>query len=127
MTLSAKARELLDGANYLSVATLNPDGSPQTTLVWGRLDGEDLIFSTIKGRQKFRNLSRDPRVSVLVFDPANPFSTVEVRGEASLTEDPEGTLIEELSQRYTGKAWVEANPEAERVIVRIQVRKVLEH
>ncbi|GAA2828284.1 PPOX class F420-dependent oxidoreductase [Crossiella cryophila] len=127
MTLSPKARALLDGANYLTVATVNPDGAPQSTVVWGRLDGEDLVFSTLKGRRKHLNLVRDPRVSVLVFDPANPFSTAELRGEVTIEDDPAGALIEELSQRYTGQGWTEKTPGAERVIVRVRAKKVVEH
>ncbi|MBP2477981.1 PPOX class probable F420-dependent enzyme [Crossiella equi] len=127
MTLSDKARTLLDGNNFLTISTVNPDGGPQATVVWGRLDGDDLVFSTVKGRRKHLNLVRDPRVSVLVFNPENQYQTVELRGEASIEEDPDGSLIQELSQRYTGQPWTEKSDSVERVIVRVRARKIIEH
>ena len=75
MPLPPAARALLDGLNFATVATVQPDGSPQTSVVWIRADGDDLLFSTIKGRRKHANLTRDPRVSVLVLDAATPTPT----------------------------------------------------
>jgi PPOX class probable F420-dependent enzyme len=126
MPLSENSKRLLDAANILTVATVNADGSPQTTLVWCRRDGDDIVFSTIKGRQKHRNFERDPRVSVSVFDPASPFDRLEVRGRVTITDDPDGTLIEELSRKYTGESWTEPDPSSERVIVRVPPQRVVE-
>ncbi|GAB2554361.1 PPOX class F420-dependent oxidoreductase [Nocardia heshunensis] len=124
--LSDKAKRLLEDRTVLTVATLNPDGSPQTTLVWGRTDGDDVVFSTVKGRRKYSNLLRDPRVSVSAFDPDDTFTRVEIRGRATVSDDPDGALIDELSRKYTGSAWTEADPAAQRVIVRITPEKVVE-
>ncbi|MFJ3407397.1 PPOX class F420-dependent oxidoreductase [Promicromonospora sp. NPDC090134] len=126
MPLSDHARKLLDGGNILTVATINPDGSPQTTTVWCRTDGDDVVFSTIRGRRKHRNLERDPRVSISVFDPTSPFDRVEIRGRATITDDPRGTLIDELSHRYTGRPWLETDPSAKRVIVRVNALNIVE-
>jgi hypothetical protein len=57
-TLSAKARELLGRPVLASLATLNPDGSPQITPLWVDLDGDDVVFNTARGRIKARNLER---------------------------------------------------------------------
>jgi PPOX class probable F420-dependent enzyme len=65
-------RRLLDGRNFATVATLNPDGWPQSSVVWVLRSGDTVLFSTTKGRQKARNLARDPRVSVSIFDIENP-------------------------------------------------------
>ncbi|MFC5822678.1 PPOX class F420-dependent oxidoreductase [Nonomuraea insulae] len=116
--LSKDVRQLLDAPNYATVTSLNPDGGPQSSVVWVRTDGDDVLFSTVKGRRKPRNFERDPRLSLLVIDPDNPYRYVEVRGKVSMTPDPSGALIEELSQKYRGLPW-EDKPGVERLIVRI--------
>src|SRR6516225_5424027 len=69
--LSESARRLVDGRNYAVLATVNADGSPQTSVVWVGRDGGDLLFSTVEGRVKHRNMVRDPRVSVSIIDSAD--------------------------------------------------------
>lgn len=86
---------------YLS--TLMPDGSPQVTQVWVDTDGRDVVVNTVVGHQKSRNVARDPRVTVAVSDPAQPFRYHEIRGRVSdATTDGGAEHIEMLSQRYTG-------------------------
>ena len=70
--LSEATLRLVDGKNYAVLATVNPDGSPQTSVVWVGRDGGDLLFSTVEGRVKHRNMLRDPRVSVSVIDSSDP-------------------------------------------------------
>src|SRR6266851_5762810 len=103
--LPQRARVLFDARNHAVVATIDPDGRPQSSVVWVRTDGEAVLFSTIKGRRKYANLTRDPRISVLVFDPADPYSYAEVRGTVTISDDPRAELIEELSRKYTGEAF----------------------
>jgi PPOX class probable F420-dependent enzyme len=117
--LPQRAREMFDGRNFATVATLQPDGQPQTSVVWVRADGDDVLFSTIKGRRKYANMLRDPRLSVLVFDAADPYSYIEIRGTAEITDDPAAELIEELSRKYTGKPFGD-RPGEQRVIVRVR-------
>jgi hypothetical protein len=62
-----------------------------------------VLFSTTAGRQKARNLARDPRVSLTVFDTANPYQSAEIRGTAELIDDSEKTLPRQLSQKYLGE------------------------
>jgi PPOX class probable F420-dependent enzyme len=121
--LPSEARALLDGTNFATVATLQPDGSPQTSIVWIRADGDDVLFSTIKGRRKHSNLTRDPRVNVLVTDVNDPYSYIEIRGTAELTDDPQAELIEELSVKYTGESFG-GRPGEQRVVVRVRPSKV---
>jgi PPOX class probable F420-dependent enzyme len=121
--LPEEARKLLDAPNFATVTSINPDGGPQSTVVWVRTDGDDVIFSTAKGRRKPRNFERDPRASLLVIDPDDPYRYVEVRGRVTMTPDPTGALIEELSQKYQGKSW-EDKPGVERLIVRIRPDRV---
>jgi PPOX class probable F420-dependent enzyme len=124
VTFSPEIRELLDGRNFATVATLNTDGGPQTSVVWIARDGDTVLFSTASGRQKARNLARDPRVSVTVYDVANPYRSVDIRGTAELLEDPGKSLPHQLSHKYLGE---DAPPEPEdmlRLIVRVTPGKV---
>jgi PPOX class probable F420-dependent enzyme len=124
VTLPDRARELFDGPNHVAVATLDPGGRPQSSLVWARTDGDDVLFSTIKGRRKYANLRRDPRVSALVYDGADPYTYAEVRGSATITEDPDAELINELALKYTGQPFGH-RPGEQRVIVRITPDRVV--
>src|SRR5262249_62315916 len=83
--LSDAALRLVDGRNYAVLATVNPDGSPQTSVIWGGRDGGDPLFSTVEGRVKHRNMLRDPRASGTVIDSADPEDYVELRGRGSVT------------------------------------------
>ncbi len=116
---NAGMRELLDAKNFATVATLNPDGGPQTSVVWILRDGNTVLFSSTAARQKTRNLARDPRVSLTVFDTGNPYSSLEIRGLAELIYDHDKALPSRLSRKY-----LDEDPPAEpdsirRVIVRV--------
>jgi PPOX class probable F420-dependent enzyme len=114
---------LLDGRNYAVLATVNPDGSPQTSVMWVGRDGGDLLFSTVQGRVKHRNMVRDPRVSVTVIDSADPENYVELRGRVSLTPDTGRRLDTQLSWKYDGRDPGEDRPGAVRVAVRMVVER----
>ena len=121
--LSEATLRLVDGKNYAVLATVNPDGSPQTSVVWVGRDGSDLLFSTVEGRVKHRNMERDPRVSVSVIDSADPENYVELRGRVSMTPDIGRQLDTQLSWKYDGKEPGEDRPGAVRVVVRMVVEK----
>ena len=70
-----KYRDLFQKRAFASLGTLMPDGRPQVTPVWCDFDGEHVIFNSAKGRQKDRNVRRDPRVSLAIIDPENPTAT----------------------------------------------------
>ncbi|MGG2465878.1 PPOX class F420-dependent oxidoreductase [Streptomyces sp. RGM 3693] len=128
-TLSDNLKELLDSPVFVTVGTIQPDGSPQLSPVWVKRDGDDLLISTTVGRRKERNLRRDPRVSVVLQPFEAPYSYAEIRGEASLSTEGGQELIDELSLKYTGKPYAEFNPASadddQRVVVRITPRKVV--
>jgi PPOX class probable F420-dependent enzyme len=121
--LSKSAAALLDGRNYAVLATLNPDGSPQTSVMWVARDGSDVLFSTVEGRRKHRNMLRDPRVSVSVIDSADPENYVELRGRVSMTPDVGRRFDTQLSWKYDGKDPDPDRPGAVRVVVRLSVEK----
>ncbi|WP_329120683.1 PPOX class F420-dependent oxidoreductase [Streptomyces sp. NBC_01465] len=127
--LSDQLKTLLDGPVFVSVATIQPDGSPQVSPVWVKRDGDDVLISTTVGRQKEKNLRRDPRVTVLLQPFDAPYSYAEIRGSATLTTEGGQDLIDELAVKYVGKKYAEFNPssadDAERVVVRITPRKVV--
>jgi PPOX class probable F420-dependent enzyme len=123
IALSDAALRLLDGKNYAVLATVNPDGSPQTSVIWVGRDGNDVLFSTVEGRVKHRNMVRDPRVSVTVIDAADPENYVELRGRVSMRPDIGRRLDTQLSWKYDGKDPGEDRPGAVRVVGRIDVEK----
>ncbi|MGY5129185.1 PPOX class F420-dependent oxidoreductase [Streptomyces nigrescens] len=128
-TLSDDLKQLLDTPVFVTVTTVQPDGSPQASPVWVKRDGDDLLISTTVGRRKEKNIRRDPRVSVVVQPSDAPYTYAEVRGTASLSTEGGQELIDELSRKYTGKLYADFNPagvtDDERVVVRITPRKVV--
>ena len=124
-SLDDTARRLLDGKNFATVATLLPDGSPQTSVVWVTRDGDQALFSTVATRRKARNLARDPRVSVSVYDAANPYLSIEIRGRAELVVDEAKALPVELSQKYLGQDPPNESADEVRLVVRIVADKVI--
>lgn len=118
------ARALIDGQNFATVATIQPDGSPQCSIVWIKRDGDDLLFSTIKGRRKTANMTADGRVSILVTDASTGYRYAEIRGTAEMTDDPDARLIDELARKYTGSPWSK-RPGEQRVIVRVRPSRVV--
>ena len=125
VTFDDSVLALLDGKNFASVATLGPDGSPQNSVVWFRREGDTVLFSSIDGRQKVRNLRRDPRVSLTVFDLANPYHSAEIRGTAEILPDESKRLPYELSHKYLGIDPPAEKDDETRVIVRIVPRRVV--
>ncbi len=127
--LSDDLKKYLDESNvFATVATVGANGQPHLTVIWLKRDGDDLLFSTTVERQQAKNLAKDPRVTLLINPPENPYVYAEIRGTATLTPDPDKTLPNELSLEYTGQLYADFNPasvhDAARVIVRVTPRKV---
>jgi PPOX class probable F420-dependent enzyme len=123
ISFSDATLKLLDGKNYAVLATLNADGSPQTSAMWIGRDGDDLLFSTVEGRVKHRNMLRDPRISVTVLDAADAENYVELRGSVTMTPDIGRKVDTQLSWKYDGKDPDPDRPGAVRVVVRMTVDK----
>ncbi len=124
IALTPATLRLLDGRNYAVLATVNPDGSPQTSVVWVGRDGADLLFSTVDGRVKHRIMVRDPRVRVTVIDSDDPENYAELRGRVTIAPDAGRRLDTQLSWKYDGRDPGEDRPGAVRVVVRMVVDKV---
>ena len=122
-TLNEETRRLLDGRHFAVLATINPDGGPQSSAMWVGRDGDDVLFSTVAGRRKHRNLLRDPRVSITVLDSDDPYNYVELRGTVTFTEDVGRRFDIGLSWAYDGKDPDEDPPDAVRLIGRVLLAK----
>jgi PPOX class probable F420-dependent enzyme len=123
--LDAKAKELAQGPNIATLATLLPDGRPITHVVWVDVEGDRLVVNTEVERQKFKNVRRDPRVSLTIIDSADPYRYAEVRGRVVETVDgiEAREHIDRLSEKYTGGPY--KNPiGSDRVILRIEPERV---
>lgn len=118
------AKQWLDGTSFPVVATVDPDGRPQLSVVWAKRDGDDVLFSTVRTRRKGRNLDRDRNITVLITNPQSPYEYVEVRGTADVTDDPSGSLIKELGWRYNGEEF-DVPAGQQRVIVRVRADHVV--
>jgi PPOX class probable F420-dependent enzyme len=127
-TISPGFRNLLQEPAYCQLATLMPDGSPQITQVWVDTDGEHVLINTSQGRQKERNVRRDPRVAVNVVDPANAWRIAMVRGRVvDVTTEGADQLIDQLAQKYLNvEAYPFRQPEDVRVILKILPEKINE-
>ena len=118
--LHPKVVELAHGKNFAALTTLLPGGHPQTQVMWVDADEEHLLINTEVHRQKFKNVNRDPRVTLTIWDSGDPYRFVEVRGEVvGITRGPEAREhIDELSHKYHGKAYG-PDIQSERVIIKI--------
>jgi PPOX class probable F420-dependent enzyme len=122
IALNDEIRRLLDGPNFAVLATLNPDGGPQTSAMWLGRDGDDVLFSTVAGRRKHKNLLRDPRASVVVLDAEDPYNYVELRGRVTSMDEDVGRAFDTgLSWKYDGKDPDPDRPGAVRLILRMTV------
>lgn len=118
-------RDLFNKRAFASLTTLMPDGSPQTTPVWVDFDGEHVIFNSAKGRQKDRNVRRDPRVAMAIIDPENAYRYLEVRGKVvEITEDGAAAHIDKMAKKYLG---VEKYPYGQAGEVRVLYKVRPEH
>lgn len=102
-TIPTELMPLLESTAVAFVSTIGPNGEPQTTPLWFLWADGALRFSLVDGRQKLRNLRRDPRLSVVVADPADPTWYVELRGHVELAPDPDLSLERRVAEKYLGR------------------------
>jgi PPOX class probable F420-dependent enzyme len=96
--------DLVECPPVAALTTLMPGGDPQTSVVWCDFDGTFVRVNTMRGFQKERNMRRDPRVTLLCYDPANPLRSLEVRGVATLmSEDGAQAHLDAISSKYAGR------------------------
>ena len=124
--LSQSAKKLLNGKNFAFVATINKDGTPQLTPTWVDTDGANVLINTALGRQKAKNVTRDPRITVGVFDSSNPYEYVSITGKVAkkVTGKAADDHIDKLAMKYTGASkYTRRDPKEKRVILVIRPTK----
>jgi PPOX class probable F420-dependent enzyme len=102
VTIPDDVRALITEPIFFHAATINPDGSPQVSVVWADLEGERFVFSTAEGRVKPRNLRRDPRITISFTAPDNPYRNIVLQGRAVEIENRGMALIDRMARKYTG-------------------------
>lgn len=119
--IDEKIKSLAQGPNFGTITTLLKDGSPVTHVMWVDADDEHFLINTEVHRAKFKNIGRDPRVSVTVWDASDPYIYCEVRGRVVETvTGPEARKhIDTLSLRYRGRRYDPEAIRSERVILKI--------
>ncbi len=117
-----KYLDLFHKRTIATLVTLMPDGRPQATPVWCDYDGDYVLVNTAKGRQKHRNMIRDPRVALTLVDPDNPYRYLEVRGRvAQITEDGARAHIDKMAKKYLNREeYPFLKPGEVRILCRIQ-------
>ena len=100
-TIPASHRDLVDCPPVAALTTVMPDGYPQTSVVWCDLEGPFVRINTMRGFQKERNMRRNPRVTLLCYDPGQPLRYLEIRGTVvEMTEDGAAAHLDALASRY---------------------------
>ena len=123
--LTPEQTNLLNAPYYATVATVMPDGGPEATVVWIESDGTFIYFNTAMHRLKARNLQRDNRLAITVFDPAHPESeALAVRGHAELILEGADAHIDKLARAYTGSGFTNRIPGNVRVIVKVTPERI---
>ncbi|MGP0049666.1 MAG: PPOX class F420-dependent oxidoreductase [Solirubrobacteraceae bacterium] len=96
-------RALLEAPNCAVISTLNADGSVHSAVVWISLEDGELAVNSAEGRRWPSNMDRDPHVTAAVYDPANPYEYVEIRGSATGTREDADDHINRLAKKYIGQ------------------------
>ncbi len=127
MKINKEFHDLLLSKHVASVATINPDGSPQVTPMWIDYDKSNnhILINTARGRKKTRNMYEGAKVAINVLDQANPYRYIAIQGEVlEVTENGAHKHINKLSDRYFGRPEYPLQEGEIRVLVRIQPKHV---
>ncbi len=123
--LSEAQRAFLQNPFVGTITDLRPDGSPHTTVVWVDVDDDGVSFNTAHGRAKPRYIAGDPRVSLAVVDPEDPYRWVAINGTATLVDEGADDQIDRLAKKYIGKdSYPFRAPGERRVTVRIDLERI---
>ncbi|HMD55875.1 MAG TPA: PPOX class F420-dependent oxidoreductase [Solirubrobacteraceae bacterium] len=106
MRLPDSARAVLEGPGLAHLVTLNPDGSPQVSIVWVGLEGEEVVAAHLSEHRKVRNIRRDPRVAMSIetgtLDERGLVEYLVLHGRARITEGGAAELLQRLAHVYIG-------------------------
>ena len=123
--LPEAAIRMLRGRNLVYLATVNEDGSPHVAPTWVDVDTERglVLINTAEGRQKVRNIRRDPRVAVAAHEQEDPWPPLIVRGTATITTDGAERHIDVLCRKYNDEPWEPVDGQV-RLILQIRPDRV---
>jgi PPOX class probable F420-dependent enzyme len=125
MELPDDIRSALDEKVFVHVATLNPDGSPQVSVVWMTRRGDTVLFSTAEGRVKPRNIANDSRVALSFSPPENTGMNIVMQGRVTKIATDGTWLIDELANKYLGHdSYQFAKPGEVRVNYEIEIDRI---
>jgi PPOX class probable F420-dependent enzyme len=119
---------MLEGKNFVFLATVNPDGTPQVTPTWVDTDGKFILVNTAIGRVKHRNVKKNPNVALAITDQNNPYDLVVIRGKVvdQLTGHVAEEHIDKMSKKYRGiDKYPNRSPGEQRVILKIEPTRVI--
>ena len=124
--MDPKIEELFQKKNLVFIATINPDGSPQLTPVWGNYSDEHILINTAEGRIKHKNVQKDPRVAVSVVDYNNPLNMTTIRGKViQIIPDYDYSHANELTMQYMGiSEYPYKRVNEKRIILKIKPEKI---
>ena len=118
--LSPEIRTLLDRPNFAHLATLMPDGAPQSAPVWVGREGDRILVCTSESSLKAKNTRRDPRVALSIVDFDDPYREAQLRGRGGERPDPDLRIMDPISHKYTAHPFPFRKPEG-RVALVIEV------
>jgi PPOX class probable F420-dependent enzyme len=122
--LSPDVRALLDEPNFAHLATLMPDGSPQSAPVWVGVEGDHVLVATGEGSLKATNTRRDPRVSLSVVAMDNPYREAQLRGRVvERRPDAKFEVMDRISRKYIGKEFPMRTDPEQRVVLVVEVQR----
>ena len=126
VTITPEIAKLFQGKNFVSFSTLMKDGSPHVAPVWVDIDGNTILINTAAGRVKEKNVKRDNRVALSIFDHQNPYDMVAIRGKViELTSDGADEHIDKLAKKYFGlDKYPYHLPDEKRIIMKIKPEKI---
>ena len=123
--IEGRARELIEGKNFVTIATLDSEGRPQLNVIWGDVDGDHVVVNSEEDRAWPENVRRDPRVTLVVVNGENPYEYVRIRGRVvEDTHDGAREPIDQLAKKYIDADVYPMHTEKERIIFRIEPESV---
>ena len=126
-TIPPSHRDLLDAPIPVALATVGPTGHPQVTAVWVVRDGDEVVSSLPGVRQKLKNLRARPQATVFVIDPADPYRTLEVRGDVTIAPDPGLDTLRRVLAAYGTDLASFSGPLEDRLTVTLHPTRVVAH
>ena len=134
--LTERVRAFIGATRFVTIATIDPDGSPRQALIWYRLDGDEIVLNSRVGRRWPSNLVRDERISLAVHDQADGYRWVGLTGRVTVVRDQATAQadIAEMARRYHADEPEEAEElilnrfqTQERISFRVRIETVHDH